>query len=206
MVSQLVGINSEAACGRPLMDIFGKLNRTHRKFVMENMDFRKPLPFKDYTGVIHYIQWDHAIYTKRTGENTNILLGIDISRTIEKRKALETSFIFDPVTKLPNRYKLEQVLTNYFNKNGKNQEKKLALIFIYVDGIHAVGDAFGQHIEDLLIQSLSERLYDAIGKYGLFVRRYVDQFVLFYPQESEYRKINKNLRFYFRINRDAFYD
>ncbi len=191
MVSQLVGINSEAACGRPLMDIFGKLNRTHRKFVMENMDFRKPLPFKDYTGVIHYIQWDHAIYTKRTGENTNILLGIDISRTIEKRKALETSFIFDPVTKLPNRYKLEQVLTNYFNKNGKNQEKKLALIFIYVDGIHAVGDAFGQHIEDLLIQSLSERLYDAIGKYGLFVRRYVDQFVLFYPQDPNTERLTK---------------
>jgi diguanylate cyclase (GGDEF)-like protein/PAS domain S-box-containing protein len=181
IVQQLSGIAYDDIENKNLRDIFGNLNRAHRKFVNENLDFRRPLPFKDFAGNIHYIQWDHATFSRRDGKNINILLGIDVTETIEKRKALEAAFIEDPITKLPNRYKLEQVLENYFNKNGNNSDKNLALIFIHVEGIHAVGDAFGQDIEDRLMRSLSERLYGAIGKYGLFVRRYTDQFVLFYP-------------------------
>lgn len=189
VVQQLSGITYDELEDKNLRDIFGNLNRAHRIFVNENLNFKRPLPFKDYKGEIHYIQWDHATFSKRDGEKTNILLGIDISETIEKRKALEAAFIQDPVTKLPNRYKLEQVLENYFNKNGDNSDKSLALIFIHVEGIHAVGDAFGQDIEDQLMRLLSERLYGAIGKYGLFVRRYTDQFVLFYPCDSSIKKI-----------------
>jgi len=184
VVQQLSGIDYDDIEKKNLRDMFGNLNRAHRKFVNENLDFKRPLPFKDHNGNTHYIQWDHATFSKRNGEETNILLGIDVSETIEKRKALEAAFIQDPVTKLPNRYKLEQVLKNYFNKNGNNPEKNLALIFIHIEGIHAVGDAFGQDVEDRLMRLLSERLYSAIGKYGLFVRRYTDQFVLFYPCDT----------------------
>ncbi|KAF5080653.1 PAS domain S-box protein [Acetobacterium wieringae] len=184
VVQQLSGITDDEIENKNLRDVFGNLNRAHRKFVNENLDFRRPLPFRDYKGNIHYIQWDHATFSRRDGKNTNILLGIDVSETIEKRKALEAAFVQDPVTKLPNRYKLEQVLDNYFDKNGKNPDKNLALIFIHVEGIHLVGDAFGQAVEDHLMQSLSERLYGCVGKYGLFVRRYTDQFVLFYPCDT----------------------
>ncbi|MBC3887696.1 diguanylate cyclase [Acetobacterium paludosum] len=180
-VSHLIGINNEAARGKQLLDVFGKLNRTHRKFVEENMNFKKPMPIKDYTGDIHYIQWDHATFTKKNNEFANILLGIDISETIKKRKALEESFALDPITKLPNRYKLDQVLDNYFEKNGKRQDKHLVLLFIHIKGLFVVADGFGQSAEDQVIRLISERLYSAIGKYGLFVRRYANQFVLFYP-------------------------
>lgn len=189
VVQQLSGINYDQIEGKNLREIFGDLNRAHRKFVNENLDFRKPMPFKDYKGSIHYIQWDHATFIKRDGEYTNILLGINVTETIEKRKALEASFIQDPITKLPNRYKLEQVLENYFSKSENNPEKNLSLIFIHVEGIHTVGDAFGQDIEDQLMRSLSERLYGAIGRYGLFVRRYTDQFVLFYPCDASIKII-----------------
>ena len=188
-VSQLSGISHDDAEGKPLRDIFGKLNRAHKKFINENLNFKRPLPLKDTKGNIHYIQWDHATYIKRSGENTNILMGIDVTETIEKRKALEESFVLDQITKLPNRYKLEQVLENYFSKNGNNPEKNLALIFLQIDGIHVVGDAYGQDIEDHLMKALSERLYDAIGRYGLFVRRYTDQFVLFYPCDPGIKKL-----------------
>lgn len=188
-VSELSGIAYDEAEDKPLRDIFGKLNRAHKKFVNENLNFKRPLPLKDTKGNIHYIQWDHATYLKRTGENTNILMGIDVTETIEKRKALEESFVLDPITKLPNRYKLEQVLENYFNKNGNNPDKNLALIFLQIEGIHAVGDAYGQAMEDHLMRALSERLYGAIGKYGLFVRRYTDQFVLFYPCDPGIKKL-----------------
>lgn len=188
-VSQLSGISYEEADGKSLLDVFGKLSRAHKKFINENLNFIRPLPFKDIKGKLHYIQWDHATYTKRSGDNTNILMGIDVTETIEKRKALEESFVLDPITKLPNRYKLEQVLENYFNKNGNDPDKNLALIFLQIDGIHTVGDAFGQDIEDQLMRALSERIYGAIGKYGLLVRRYTDQFVLFYPCEPGIKKL-----------------
>lgn len=188
-VSQLSGFSYDEAEGKTLRDIFGKLNRAHKQFVNENLNFKRPMPFKDTKGNLHYIQWDHATFVKRTREDTNILLGIDVTETIEKRKALEESFVLDPVTKLPNRYKLEQVLENYFNKNGDNPNKNLALIFMKIEGIHTVGDAYGQGIEDQLMCALSERLYDAIGKYGLFVRRYTDQFVLFYPCDPGIKKL-----------------
>jgi len=189
VVHQLSGINYDEVEDKNLRDIFGNLKRLHRKFVNENLDFKKPLPFKDHKGNVHYIQWDHATFTRRDGKNTNILLGIDVTDTIEKRKALEAAFVQDPITKLPNRYKLEQVLGNYFSKCKNNSEKHLALIFIHLEGLHTVGDAFGQTIEDQLIQSLSEQLYDVIGKYGLLVRRYSDQFALFYPCDSSIKII-----------------
>jgi diguanylate cyclase (GGDEF)-like protein/PAS domain S-box-containing protein len=180
-VSQLCGFSNEEASGKSLVEIFGNLNRTHRKFVNENLSFRKPLPFKDIKGNIHHIQWDHATIPRYSKANQNIILGIDVTEIIEKRKALEDSFFLDRITKLPNRCKLEQVLENYFKKNGQNSDKNLALIFVHVEGIHNVGDAYGQQVEDQLMRALSERLYQEIGKYGLFVRRYTDQFVLFYP-------------------------
>ena len=189
VVQQLSGMAHDDIENKNLRDIFGNLNRAHRKFVNENLNFRKPLPFKDCKGEIHYIQWDQATFTRRSGEETNILLGIDVTETIEKRKALEAAFMHDPVTKLPNRYKLEQVLENYFRKNWDNSKKNLALIFIHIEGIHNVGDAFGQNIEDCLMQAFSERLYGAIGKYGLLVRRYTDQFVLFFPCDTRINSI-----------------
>lgn len=180
-VSQLVGINNDSAQGKELIEIFGKLNRTHKKFIQENMNFEKPMPLKDYKGKIHHIQWDHATFTKRNNEIVNILLGIDITETIDQRKALEAAFVLEPVTNLPNRRKLMHVLDNYFKKNGQDFDKNLALFFIYIDGIYVVSDGLGQSAEDELMRSISERLYSAIGKFGLFVRRYAVQFVLFYP-------------------------
>ena len=187
-VSHLIGINAEAARGKQLLDIFGKLSRAHRNFVQDNMNFERPMPLKDFSGSMHYIQWDHATFTRKNNEFVNILVGIDITETIEKRKTIEASFAIDPVTKLPNRYKLDQVLDNYFEKNGKRQDKHLFLLFIHIKGLYIIADGFGQSAEDQVMRSISERLYSAIGKYGLFVRRYSNQFVLFYPCEVNMEK------------------
>jgi diguanylate cyclase (GGDEF)-like protein/PAS domain S-box-containing protein len=187
-VSQLIGINSEAARGKQLLEIFGKLSRAHRNFVQDNMNFKKPMPLKDYKGGLHYIQWDHATFKRKNNEFLNILAGIDITETIEQRKAIEASFAIDAITQLPNRYKFDQVLDNYFEKNGKRQDKHLALLFIHIRDLYIVADGFGQNAEDQVLRSISERLHSAIGKYGLLARRYSNQFVLFYPCEVNVEK------------------
>jgi diguanylate cyclase (GGDEF)-like protein/PAS domain S-box-containing protein len=193
-MSKLIGISKELVKGKQFIELFGELNRTHQQFIQENMDFFKPLPLKDGAGCIHFIQWDYATYTKRDNEEISVLIGIDITETIEKRKALEERYILDPVTKLPNRYKLERVLDNYFNKNRNKTNKKLALIFIYINGTKDASDSCGQKIEDELMCLLSERLYRAIGKLGLVVRRFSNQFVLFYPCECEDEDIEKTCK------------
>lgn len=190
-VSELSGISCQDAVGKSLFEIFGKLNRSQKKFINENLNFKLPMPLKDCQGRIHYIQWDYSAFNRRNGEITNSLLGIDVTDTIENRKELEASFVVDPVTKLPNRFKLGQVLDNYFEKNGQDFDKNIALLFIYIDGVFVVSDGLGQNAEDELIRAVSERLYNEIGKYGLFVRRYANQFVLFYPHDKNNEKITE---------------
>ncbi len=182
LMSELTALSPSQAEGMPLLAIFGDLNGKQRRFINRNLDFKQPLPLKDYQEKLHYIQWDYTTVTTKSDEVLNFLIGIDITKTIDQRKALEIASLTDDITGLANRKRLDQVLINYFEKNQKRVDKPLSLICVYIDGMDLVADGCGQSIEDQVLKELSTELNDRLKGKGLLAKRYFNQFTFFYPE------------------------
>jgi diguanylate cyclase (GGDEF)-like protein/PAS domain S-box-containing protein len=181
LMTKLCGLSEEELEGDSLMSAFGNLSRRHRKLINENLDFKRPLPLKDHTGKIHYIQWDHSTIEMKDGQILNLLLGLDVTETINQRKALEEALLTDSITGLPNRRKLNELLVNYFYHNGERTDKPLTLLCVEVDPIAQIGDLYGQAIEDEVMKNLSQELNKQVGKFGLLAKRATNQFCFFLP-------------------------
>ena len=182
VMSELTGLNPNEVKGLPLLSMFGDLNVKQKRFINRNLDFKKPLPLMDCSGKLHYIQWDYATMATEPKEIFNFLVGIDITETIDQRKALERASLTDDITGLPNRKRLDEVLINYFDKNGKREDKPLTLICIRIGGIDVVADGCGQPVEDQVVRELTNELNNRLKGSGLLAKRYFNQFTFFYPE------------------------
>ncbi|WKY46293.1 PAS domain S-box protein [Eubacteriaceae bacterium ES3] len=206
LISELSGISEEELVGDSLMSAFGNLSRSHRKQINENLDFKGPLPLKDKNGKIHYIQWDHSTINLKDGQILNLLLGLDVTETIDQRKALEEALLNDNITGLPNRRKLNGLLTNYFKKNGCRNDKPLTLITFVVSGIEEIADAGGQLLVDKIMKESMKELNKKIGKYGLLAKQTSTQFAFFFPDDNKEKiseicqaiKVGFNTQFYIK--------
>ncbi|OUR85269.1 hypothetical protein A9Q77_00835 [Marinomonas sp. 42_23_T18] len=85
--------------------------------------------------------------------------------------------ITDPLTGLYNRKKLFDNLSK-FTLSHEKSNKKLALLFIDLDGFKGVNDNFGHDIGDKLLQRLSARLNHLIRNQSSIYRIGGDEFVI----------------------------
>lgn len=97
-----------------------------------------------------------------------------VYRTIEGHR---TTGITDPLTGLYNRKKLFDSLQKLMLSHEKSG-KKLALLFIDLDGFKSVNDTYGHDIGDKLLQELSARLVNHVRKHDLIYRIGGDEFVI----------------------------
>lgn len=97
-----------------------------------------------------------------------------IYRTIEGHR---TAGITDPLTGLYNRKKLFDGLQSLMDNHDKSG-KKLALLFIDLDGFKSVNDTFGHDVGDKLLQRLANRLNKSVRKYDSIYRIGGDEFVI----------------------------
>lgn len=205
LMTKLCGLSEEELEGDSLMSAFGNLSRRHRKLINENLDFKRPLPLKDHAGKIHYIQWDHSTIEMKDGQILNLLLGLDVTETINQRKALEEALLTDSITGLPNRRKLNELLVNYFYHNGERTDKPLTLLCVEVDPIAQIGDLYGQAIEDEVMKNLSQELNKQVGKFGLLAKRATNQFCFFLP-DGDNNKIVEICRNIIKVFNEQFYN
>jgi diguanylate cyclase (GGDEF)-like protein len=101
-------------------------------------------------------------------------------RTIEGHRTIG---ITDPLTGLYNRKKLFENLT-YLIPSHKKSNKKLALLFIDLDGFKNINDTYGHDIGDKLLQLLSERLISSVRKQDFTYRIGGDEFVVLIQELS----------------------
>jgi diguanylate cyclase (GGDEF)-like protein len=95
-------------------------------------------------------------------------------RTIEGHR---TAGVTDPLTGLYNRKKLFENLKSLIPLH-KTKNKKLALLFIDLDGFKKINDTHGHDVGDKLLQSLSERLTNSVRKQDLIYRIGGDEFIV----------------------------
>ncbi|UPQ84517.1 EAL domain-containing protein [Pseudomonas knackmussii] len=85
--------------------------------------------------------------------------------------------LHDNLTRLPNRLLLEDRLGQAL-KVAQREQSCFAVMFMDLDGFKAVNDAFGHHIGDQLLVSVTERLRSCVRAQDTLARLGGDEFVL----------------------------
>lgn len=85
--------------------------------------------------------------------------------------------LHDNLTRLPNRLLLEDRLSQAL-KIAQREHSSFAVMFMDLDGFKAVNDAYGHHIGDQLLISVTERLRTCIRAQDTLARLGGDEFVL----------------------------
>ena len=122
--------------------------------------------------------WLSVIKVKNKGETTNYIIMIsDITQRKHKEKKLKNLAYYDNLTKLPNRVyffnKLKTSIEKATDENGK-----VALFFIDLDGFKQVNDTYGHETGDKLLQKVAKNLKSSVRKDDFVARLAGDEFVI----------------------------
>lgn len=102
-------------------------------------------------------------------------------RDITDRKQLENLLKNearnDPLTGLPNRRKLEEVLPIAIHRAEANQAN-LSLLFVDLDGFKAINDNHGHHVGDMLLREVANRIDKSTRQSDTVVRYAGDEFII----------------------------
>ena len=94
---------------------------------------------------------------------------------------LNDIFMIDPLTKLPNKYGLE----NYFAKHIKGQSKSYALITLDIDDFKKINDRYGHKTGDDILINLAHCIEEVSGYDAFVCRSYGDEFSVLFPIADE---------------------
>jgi len=102
-------------------------------------------------------------------------------RDITDRKQLENLLKNearnDPLTGLPNRRKLEEVLPIAIQR-AKTNKTNLSLLFVDLDGFKAINDNHGHNVGDMLLREVANRIDKSTRQSDTVVRYAGDEFVI----------------------------
>ncbi len=104
---------------------------------------------------------------------------------LKVNKELKSLAMQDNLTKLPNRLFLNDY-TDYLFSESILKDRQVGLIYIDIDCLKAINDAFGHHIGDALLIKLSSRIYRILNERQKLIRLGGDEFLLIVENTSKY--------------------
>jgi len=126
----------------------------------------------------------------------NQKLMTDMRQEIEERKRAQQSLnqlaYFDELTELPNRFHLMEYLEQIL----QNQQEKIAVFFLDLDGFKYINDTLGHHLGDKLLLSVANRLNNHSRKDDFIARLGGDEFTIlvrFAPDDIALGRMAENL-------------
>ncbi len=117
----------------------------------------------------------------------------DITYIKENETRLEKIAHYDPLTKLPNRFLLLEKLAIAMN-NVKENGKKIAVIYLDLDGFKKANDTYGHNCGDGLLVAISSRMQGIISNGDNLIARFGgDEFVALINDVSDENALIKIL-------------
>lgn len=110
----------------------------------------------------------------------------------KEQDELNDLFMIDPLTKLPNKYGLE----NHFAKHIKGQSKAYGLITLDIDDFKKINDRYGHKTGDDILINLANCIQEESGNDSFVCRSYGDEFSVLFPiVDEQYAKSFANTLF-----------
>ncbi|EAR62718.1 EAL domain-containing protein [Neptuniibacter caesariensis] len=119
-----------------------------------------------------------TISSVKDGENEGYFVALlsDITTIKEQQKKLELIANFDPLTGLPNRRHIIELLHEGM-ANAMKQMKTLAVFYLDLDGFKDINDTYGHEYGDQLLVTLANRMSKAMGQQDIVGRVGGDEFI-----------------------------
>ncbi|MDH5648459.1 MAG: bifunctional diguanylate cyclase/phosphodiesterase [Gammaproteobacteria bacterium] len=134
-----------------------------------------------------------------------ICVARDVTAKKEQSATLERLAHYDPLTDLPNRAHLRNILDDAI-KNSKKESVGVALALLDLDLFKEINDTLGHQVGDVFLQQISLRLVSAAPANATITRFGGDEFALVLPDTDEAaareisRSILQSLHYPFALN------
>lgn len=137
-----------------------------------------------------YSEWISIskILNPKYNEEYYVAIFTDITELKEKNNKLYYYANYDILTGLANRAQFEAYLKNAI-ANAKRNETQLALFFVDLDKFKDVNDTFGHDVGDKMLQSVANRIQDALRGDDFVARIGGDEFVLVLKEIKSHKDI-----------------
>jgi diguanylate cyclase (GGDEF)-like protein/PAS domain S-box-containing protein len=191
----MTGYSWKEAAGRPMEEVFRILDETTRGTAITRMEMAVgrnrtmhlpsncvlirhdgcEIPIEDCVSPIH----------DREGKTTGaVFVFRDVSAARAIGLQMAHSAQHDFLTGLPNRMLFNDRLTQAITLAPRHL-KKLAVLFLDLDGFKHINDSLGHPIGDKLLQSVAERLVDCVRNSDTVSRQGGDEFVVLLSEVNQ---------------------
>jgi len=185
---RMTGWTQAEAAGKPMREVFRVLDATSRKTTPNPMEMAirqkrtihlpsncilvlrdgAEIPIEDSVAPIH----------DREGQATGaVIVFRDVSSTQTMAVQMAHSAHHDFLTGLPNRKLLNDRVSQAILLASRSM-KKVAVLFLDLDGFKHINDSLGHSIGDRLLQSIAKRLVDSVRGSDTVSRQGGDEFVV----------------------------
>lgn len=107
-----------------------------------------------------------------------LLVGFSALITLRHRVQLAQLALFDPLTNLPNRRRLEDALEAKVSASESSQSKPCAVLFIDLDGFKAINDTWGHRAGDTILRTVATRIGEVVRAGDIVARWGGDEIVI----------------------------
>lgn len=125
----------------------------------------------------------------QNGDSGMVVQAHDISLRKERDERIQIQANYDTLTGLPNRSLFLDRLNQGMIRS-EREDKKLALMFIDLDGFKYVNDTLGHHVGDLLLKKAAKRLTDCMRSSDTVARLGGDEFTIIMPSLDDPARIS----------------
>jgi len=195
VAEKMTGWPAEEALGRPMAEVFRILDAVTRQTtpnpmdmaVVQNQTVHQPsncvlirrdefeTPIEDSVAPIH----------DREGKATGaVIVFRDVSAARAMAQEMTHSAQHDFLTGLPNRMLLNDRVDQAITLSARNT-KKVAVLFLDLDGFKHINDSLGHPIGDKLLQSIAKRLVSCVRGSDTVSRQGGDEFVVLLSEMAQ---------------------
>jgi len=188
VAEKMTGWSLREAAGRPLAEVFRIVDATSHETIRNPMELRVEqnrfvnlpsncllircdgleIPIEDSVAPIH----------DREGQTTGaVFVFRDVSLARAMARQMTHSAEHDFLTGLPNRMLLNAQISQAIAMASR-QRRKVAILFLDLDGFKHINDSLGHAVGDKLLQSIAKRVVDCVREADTVSRQGGDEFVV----------------------------
>ncbi|MBC7513087.1 MAG: diguanylate cyclase [Herminiimonas sp.] len=193
------GIPVADICGKPFIDVMGATLYAERREHIERALAGERLEFEMTAEAFGHVRHIHSTYIPDVDGDGTVrgiyTLSSDISRLKATEQELRKHARFDPLTGLPNRPHLYEILDAALAR-GRRHQTAIAVFFLDIDRFKTINDLHGHADGDLVLQAFAARLVGAVRVTDTVARLAGDEFVVVLEdlkQQDEAEKVAEKI-------------